>query len=376
MKKKILHISKYYYPYIGGVEYTCRCLAEELSDFENIVLCFNEKRKTLCEFINNVRVYRAGILLNIARQSLSFSYCFLLKEIIQKEKPDLIHFHCPNPFAAAFLILLIPKTVKLVLHWHLDIIEQKYIYAIIKPIENKLLKRADKILVTSPNYREASIPLSPFKDKINILPSAIKTKEFDLQPNEYINVRNIKELYNNKKIIFFVGRHVKYKGLVYLLEAEKYIKNDCHILIAGGGPLTRELQKKYMAKRISFIGRLNDNDLKYYLHAVDIFAFPSITKNEAFGLALIEAMYCNTSTVTFSINGSGVNWVALDDVTGIEVENRNVKAYAKAIDTLLSDDILRESYAKNGYNRVINEFTIEREIQTLTSYYYELLSIN
>ena len=45
-----------------------------------------------------------------------------------------------------------------------------------------------------------------------------------------------------------------------------------------------------------------------------IFCFPSITRNEAFGIALAEAMYCGKPAVTFTIEGSGVNFVSLDGV--------------------------------------------------------------
>ena len=84
-----------------------------------------------------------------------------------------------------------------------------------------------------------------------------------------------------------------------------------------------------------FVGRLSDEDLKLYHYAAFVFAFPSITKNEAFGVALAEAMYCGTPAVTFTIPGSGVNWVPPNGETGIEVPNGDDKAYAKAIDTLL-----------------------------------------
>lgn len=101
-----------------------------------------------------------------------------------------------------------------------------------------------------------------------------------------------------------------------------------------------------------FVGRLSDEDLKLYHYAASVFAFPSITKNEAFGIALAEAMYCGTPTVTFTIPGSGVNWVSLNGVTGIEVANADDKAFAEAIDLLIADKALRRKYAENGMRRV------------------------
>ena len=64
-------------------------------------------------------------------------------------------------------------------------------------------------------------------------------------------------------------------------------------------------------------------------------------------------MYCRCPAVTFHIEGSGVNWVSLNGVTGIEVDNSDSKKYASAIDTLLKDDSLRKQYADAACNRVI-----------------------
>ena len=148
-----------------------------------------------------------------------------------------------------------------------------------------------------------------------------------------------------------MGRHTKYKGLRHLIEAEQYMRSDCVIVIGGKGPLTESLKalaKKRNSTRIHFIGRLSDDDLRCYLYAASIFAFPSVTKNEAFGVALAEAMYCYTPAVTFTIKGSGVNWVNLDGVTGIEVPQvgNQDKAYAEALDTL----VVRYKFAEGVFD--------------------------
>ena len=83
--------------------------------------------------------------------------------------------------------------------------------------------------------------------------------------------------------------------------------------------------------KIEFLGRLSDDDVKAYLLLCDIFCFPSITKNEAFGLALAEAMAYGNPAITFTIEGSGVNYVNLANVTGLEVPNRDSKAFAEAV---------------------------------------------
>ena len=86
--------------------------------------------------------------------------------------------------------------------------------------------------------------------------------------------------------------------------------------------------------------------------AMDIFCFPSITKNEAFGIALAEAMSFGKPAVTFTIPGSGVNYVNRMDETGLEVPNGDAVAYAHALETLANDRGLRERLGCNAAERV------------------------
>lgn len=373
-KKKILHISNYYTPHIGGIEQTCQYLSEGIADdYEVKVICFSEDKETKHQVTNGIEIIKPGVFLNVARQGLSWSYYGVLRRIINEWKPDIIHFHYPNPFVTALLLPLIPKDTKLYVQWHLDITKQKKIYPFIKPLETKLLKRADIIAATSPNYRDSSKPLVPFMEKTTVLQSAIDINKWDLKDGDEEKVAAIRKEALSKKIVFFVGRHVPHKGIADLIEAEKLVKNDCMIYVGGTGPITEQLKAAVTSNRVKFLGRLSEDDMRCYYHAADVFAFPSYTKAEGFGLTLAEAMYCKCAPITYTIEGSGVNWVSLNEVTGIEVENRNVKAYAEAIDKLLGDDTLRMKYAEAAHKRVIDYFTVEKEVYLLKKQYKQLL---
>lgn len=371
---RILHISKYYSPYLGGVENICKYLVEGTVKHETAVVCFNDKCKDAIEEVNGHKVYRVATWVNVARQALSLSYFCVLKKAIKEFKPDVIQFHWANPFPAWVLLCIIPKNVKLVIHWHMDIIKQKHIYPFIKPVETALLKRADMVCVTSPQYRDGSLPLQPFKNKVRIVQNAMDEDNFILRDGDAEKINAVKAKYGNKPIVFFIGRHIQYKGLPHLIEAEKYVKSDCVFVIAGSGPLSDELKAQCKSSRVHFVGRLSDEDLKLYHYAASVFAFPSVTKNEAFGVALAEAMYCGTPAVTFTIPGSGVNWVSLNGETGIEVPNGDDKAYAEAIDTLLGDDELREKYGENARKRVMENFTIPKMVEKMEECYKKILS--
>lgn len=372
---RIMHVSKYYYPYLGGVENTCKYLADSFAlKNEVAVVCFNEDKENVIEKVGNVKVYRIGTWINIARQALSLAYFPILKKAIRDFNPDIIHFHWANPFPAAVLLSVIPKNVKLVVHWHMDIIKQKRIYPFIKPFETALLKRANRIMVTSPNYRDCSKPLQPFKDKVDIVQSAIEEELFKKQEGDDKFIEEIGKLYESKPIVFFVGRHIQYKGLPYLIEAEKYVKSDCVFIIAGKGPLTENLKSSCHSDRIKFIGKVSDDELRCYLYASRVLAFPSITKNEAFGLSLAQGMYCKLPAVTFTIEGSGVNWVSINGETCLEVPNGDVKAYAEAIDKLIDDDELHAKLAETGYERVKKLFVLPKEIEACKESYQKVKS--
>ena len=141
------------------------------------------------------------------------------------------------------------------------------------------------------------------------------------------------------------------------MQASKLLDDRFRIYITGTGELTEKLHEEARGdNKITFTGRIDDTELKALILASDMFCFPSISKNEAFGLALAEGMYYEKPTVTFTIPGSGVNYVSLNKVTGIEVENRNVEKYAEAMRTLAQNKELSSKYGKAGKERVENNF--------------------
>ena len=360
MKKTILQIAKYYYPVEGGIETVTKYMAEGLTSFENIVICFSQDGITRLDTVNGVKVYRIASSIKIASQDIAFSYYHYLKKIIYEEQPDIILLHCPNPFLYPITAKLTPKDVKLVLLWHSDILGKGILYKMVKQFEKVILRKADLILATSPNYIHPSSPIYDYRDKTEVVANGIIKSDFVWRAGDETTIEEVRRKYHHKKIVFFVGRHAAYKGIDYLIEAEKYIQSDCIILIGGRGPETERLKAMTHSERIKFIGRIPNEYLRCYYYASDIFAFTSCTKQEAFGIALAEAMYCGSVPVTFTIEGSGVNWVSVGGETGIEVPLGDVKAYAEAIDRLLTDRDLYMKYATAGKDRVVRMFTSER----------------
>lgn len=370
--KTILHVSKYYYPDLGGIETVALYLAEGLKEYNNVVVCFSTDKKYHEDNVHGITVYRVPVNVSFMSQDIALSYYAALKKLVRKYDPFAVHVHCPNPFVYPLVVSVIKKHTKLVLHWHSDILSKGLAYYAVKPFENNILRRADIIISTSPNYIPYSKPLMKYPEKVRVAPNGLIEENLKKRNSDIPRIERIKKKYGYKKIVFFVGRHIPYKGIDTLIKADKYIKNDCVILIGGKGPLDDYLKSIPCSDRVKFLGRLSDDDMRCHYHAADVFAFPSNTKAEAFGIALAEAMYCECAPVSCTIEGSGVNWVSIKNKTGIEVPINDEKAFAEAIDTLLSDDALRLRYTKEAKQRILNNFTTEKAVAVMANIYKDL----
>ncbi len=369
---KVLQVVCGMYPRIGGIEQVARDVANALKtnkDIEQKIICFNEdavsegyvchRNETVTEEVDEVEVTRCGCVAKIASQLISLTYPGEIKRLMRSFDPDIVIFHYPSPYLAAFLLPNLKKETKLIIYWHLDITKQKILGKLFHPQTLALIKRADKIVGATPMHIEQSAYSKYFGEKKALLPYTIDQKSLVMSDDEINKAKEIKEKYYGKTIGLFIGRHVPYKGLNYLIEASKELENsDFKFLIAGAGPLTDELKKQAEGdSKIEFLGKISISERRQYLYACDIICFPSVTRNEAFGLALAEGMYFSKPAVTFAIPGSGVNYVNLNGVTGIECPNGDSKAYAEALKILASDSNLREKYGEAARTRVLDNFT-------------------
>ena len=370
---KILQIVNYMAPHIGGIEQVARDILNALKgdDIEQKVICFNEdaedpdhvcrREETVSDYLDGVEVIRCGCICKTASQSLSLTFHRQLKNIMDSFQPDVVIFHYPNPFEAAFLLPYLKGEFRFIVYWHLDIVKQKILGKIFHRQSLALLERAELILTGSPNYISGSTYLSRFREKCVVVPYSIDPRRIKITPGIISKAQKIREEYAGKWICFAVGRHVPYKGMNYLVKASRLLDDRFAVLIGGEGPMTNVLvnEAKDDAK-IHFLGRLSDEDLAAFFVACDIIAFPSVTKNEAFGISLAEGMSFGKPAVTFQIPGSGVNYVSLHGITGIECPNRDSSAFAEALKQLATDEKRRKQYGQAAKKRVSELFTYEQ----------------
>lgn len=281
---------------------------------------------------------------------------------------DIVHVHHPDPMACLALRLSGFKG-KVVLHWHSDILRQKFFLKFYRPLQSWLIKRADRILCTSPVYAEESEPLRNSRNKISVLPIGIDRVQPDPEGEAGIRAR-----YGDKKIVYSLGRLIGYKGYQYLVEAASYLSDEYVVVIGGDGPLREELESKIenlgLGGKVSLVGRVEDSDLAAWYGACDVFCLSSIWKTEAFAIVQVEAMSCGKPIVATRIPGSGVSWVNRDGFSGLNVEPRDAKALADAIMEICGEDYGK--FSAGARERFAETFTKEIMIDNCLKIYETL----
>lgn len=351
---KVLELGKFYPPERGGIETLLQIWAEGLSRLGAQVECVvaNRTRKSTTEHVQGVRVHRMGSYGTCMSTSLSPSYLMAPRRL----EADIWHAHFPNPLAD-LAVLLGPKKVPLVVHWHSDIIRQRQFLKIYGGLIRAVLRRADRIVVATPQHLEFSPWLQPFQEKVNVITFGLNLDRFNRLDPGSVGVQSLRARAGGRTILLNIGRLVGYKGQRYAIEALKGL--DAELWLVGTGPLEGELRQLAselgVGSQVVFWGDADDEELAKLLHAADIFVFPSVTPNEAFGLVLVEAMACGKPLVACHLR-SGVPFVCQDQVNGLLVPPEDSEALRDVLSTLIQSPELRHRLGETGRARAKNEF--------------------
>lgn len=370
-KLRILEVNKAYYPHVGGIETLVRQYSEGLArDYDvdvKVLVCRDDRGRTLRQRINGVDVTKAASLGTFCKCPVSFTFIRLFRKMAKKA--DVIHIHMPFPLADVAALLSGFKG-RIVLSWHSDIVKQKKMMLLYKPFMKRLLDRADAVAIATMGHYFGSDHLKDYFGKCHVVP-------YGIAPEKYLNIKRrpiLTEKCSDPGSIkvFFTGRLVYYKGVDVLLKAFRRV-NNCELFIAGTGVLDDEL-KAYtrehgLEKKVHFLGFFPDKELKQAYADCDIFVLPSVEKSEAFGIVQLEAMIYGKPVINTDLD-SGAPYVSIGGITGLTVEKSNTKELAKAINTLAENRELREVLGKAAAERVHSEFTEDIALKKM----YEVLS--
>ncbi|MEM7582506.1 MAG: glycosyltransferase [Acidobacteriota bacterium] len=365
----VVHVYKDYPPVMGGIENHVRMLAEGQArrGLRVTVLVTARDYRPSVERENGVAIIRVARLGEIASTPLSWQLIRRLRGL----EADVIHLQFPYPMGEV-AALLSRKPRGLVISYQSDIVRQRWLGRLYRPLMHRVLARADRILTSSEAYLWSSKVVSRYAAKTKVVPLGVDLERF-AKPS-LASVKALRYRWPGP-LMLFVGRLRYYKGLEYLLEAMARL--DATLLIVGRGPMEAQWKrlaaKSEAAQRIRFVGDVSDRELPNYYAAADVFVLPSSQRSEAFGLVQAEAMASGTPVVTTDL-GTGTSFVNRHGETGWVVPAADPISLAKAIERLLKDDNLRHDMGAKAQARARAIFDAEKMVDRVIEVYGEVLA--
>lgn len=371
---RVTMVNKYYPPHVGGVEDSLRRLSEALAARGGIdvsVIVANEGRELVRECANGVDLLRLPRALAYASTPLAPAMPRAIREATATAD-SLVHFHHPYPWGD-WSIQASRTSAPLVVTYHADIVRQKRMLALYRPLLTRLLDRAARVIVGAPQIAENSPFLAPHLDKCRVVPFAIDLERYRATPTLEARAAEFRAGHT-RPVVLFVGRLVYYKGVDVLVRAMAEV--DADLVIVGKGPLESELREAAVARgigdRISFLSMLPDDELRAWYHAADVFCLPSVAVTEAYGLVQLEAHASGLPVVSTDLP-TGVPFVNRDGLTGLTVPPGDQAALARALQTLVTDEPLRRTLGEAARERAFRDFTVERMVDGTVQVYDEAM---
>ncbi|MCK4444033.1 MAG: glycosyltransferase family 4 protein [Thermoplasmata archaeon] len=373
---RILQVSPYFYPHVGGVESHVLDLSQELASrgHDVHVITTNMGKMPERETMQDFEIVR------LKPRSIIFKTPIvprIQKSVIRME-PDVVHSHSPPPLSSYYATKGCESSHSPhVITYHCDVEIPTRLGKMVagfyrRTYESYTVKRADKIIVTSGSYHATS--RSVWKYHPEIIPNTVDADRFN-PGNDGSKVREKHGIGPDEPTVLFVGRIVWHKGIEYLVEASRILKK-AKFLIVGSGENLRKYRSKAesmeVSDRVIFTGRLSWSDLPKYYAACDVFTLPSISRLEAFGISTLEAMATGKAVVVADI--PGVREVIEDGKQGLIFDVMDAEDLAKKIATLLNDPEMRERMGAEGRKKVERQFLVSKVADQVEKVYEEVLS--
>lgn len=257
----------------------------------------------------------------------------------------------------------LPKLEKACIKWFYD-----------QVIGYRILRDASKVIALSEiearQYEKMGVP----RRAIVIIPNGIDLEEYTNLPpkGSFKNKFNIDD---DEKIILYLGRIHRTKGIDFLIEAYAYLINnmkcnDVELVIAGpddgylaeARTLTNNLGVSDSVLFTGFISR--ENKLRALVDA-DVFVTPSFY---GFPITFLEACATGTPIITTTL-GDTLEWI--DDNIGYATSPTHYDL-ARAIYAIVSDDGLHRKFSRNCIKIVKSEFSLKKMVDRLEKVYREV----
>ena len=308
----------------------------------------------------------------------AFFYGFEIVNRVVIQKPDLVYFSlAPKGFAfyrdAFYVFLLKLLKRRIVFHLHGKGIKRESKNNFLKRYIYKYVFKNTHVICLSEHLSEDISEV--YRSVAFIVPNGI---EIEPKFNRIVNRFN-----RSCPQILFLSNYICNKGILILIEALGILHNQGYLfnarLVGAPADLTIEILENTITNQnltevAKVLGPLYGDDKFLEFQNADIFVFPTFYENEASPLVILEAMQFSLPVIsTFE---GGIPEIVIDKETGFLVETYNAQMLAEKIAILLKDENKRIEMGKKGYERFINNYTLNHFENKMNKTFWEIFGIH
>lgn len=347
------------------------------SDVSNIP---KKRIKDQINFIEGMKIYYFRNLSNLLASKYKIFLPLKLKTQLKTEIKDLdlIHTHCLYDIGNIWIYRILKGVDKPFFISTRGVLSKyaqrhrKYIKIFINSIFFKILKNADLIFAQTPDEKIDCEKIG--LKNIMILNNGIDLSNFKHLPSKY-EFRKKYGINNDDKLILYLGRINKIKGLKLLVESFAGLKHleKLKLVLIGPDdnyfPKLKKLIKKFKIKdKVLYLNGLYGKEKLEAYAACDIFCLPSVF--DCCPNSMLEA--CASGLPIITTNTNGLSYL-IKEGGGIIIPSQDHKSLKKAILYLIENPIKSNEVFKNVKDQVTHEFDWNRIVDKLEFHYHKIL---
>ena len=229
-----------------------------------------------------------------------------------------------------------------------------------------ILTRSDGVLTMSHQSERELIDLGVKPDQITVFTYWVNEALFSLKSgSEKIKLRQSRGFATYDLVVLFVGRLIQEKGILELLEAAARLPPNILLVIAGDGPLSRNVELcTHDHSNVRFVGKLAQKDVSDLLNAVDYLIVPSV-HDEGFPRVIVEALLSGTPVI--GSNRGGIKEALNSDIgVLIDITPENI---IRVLKSLSKDPKRRLDMAKNTTKYAMMRFGKTNAMRIINNIY-------
>lgn len=370
MGLKIGVATEYYYPLLGGISENVHNTAMRLRRMGHTVKIITSHLNGSPNGFHDSDIIRIGRSISIysngsmAHLTIGARLLSELKEVLARERFDLLHLHSPLvPTLPMFALLSASCPTVGTFHTYF---ERSLGYSVLKNlVQKKLVDKLDGRIAVSRSCIDALKPF--FAIKARIIPNGVDIAEFNP------SVPRLPQFDDGRKNLLFLGRLDPRNGFSFMIQAFDLIKSKypgVRLIIVGDGPLRkyyRHLVPAHLEPDIFLAGPALAERNRYY-SSCDVFCSP--VERASFGITLLEAMASGKPIV--ATDNCGYREL-LGPREGFLVPPGDPTLFARTVLKLLESPGLQEEMGENGRAKAL-EFSWDKVTDEIDRFYREILN--